>query len=57
MCTERHEAGKGLVVADVIQPCSNTSHLEVIADVTMIRSSMPFDGGRVLNIHPVTHNQ
>lgn len=57
MCTERRDAGKGLVVADVIQPWSNTSHLEVIADVTMIRSSTPFYSGRVLNIHTVTYNQ
>lgn len=28
-------------MADVIEACSNTSRLEVIADVTMIRSSTP----------------
>lgn len=43
-------------MADVIEACSNTSRLEVIADVTMIRLSMPPCCGTVLYTHHVTYN-
>lgn len=46
---------KRQVIADVIEHCSNTSHLEVIADVTMIRLLMPLFSGTVLYTHHVTH--
>lgn len=40
--------GKRQVIADVIEACSNTSRLEVITDVTVIRSSMPPCPGTLL---------
>lgn len=43
-------------MADVIEACSNTSRLEVIADVTMIRLSMPPCRGTALYTHHVTCN-
>lgn len=44
-------------MADVIEPCSNTSRLEVITDVTMIRSSMAPRCGAELYTHHVKCNQ
>lgn len=44
-------------MADVIEPCSNTSRLEVITDVTMIRSSMAPRCGTELYTHHVKCNQ
>lgn len=44
-------------MADVIEPCSNTSRLEVITDVTMIRSSMAPCCGAELYTHHVKCNQ
>lgn len=44
MWTEGQKADRELI-ADVIEPCSDTSRLEVVADVTMIRlSKVPFCG-------------
>lgn len=40
--------GKRQVIADVLEACSNTSGLEVITDVTVIRSSLPPCPGTLL---------
>lgn len=53
MCTERR-GGKRQVIADVIEACSNTSRLEVITDVTVIRSSLPPCPGTALYSQRVT---
>lgn len=47
--------GKRQVMADVIEACSDTSRLEVITDVTVIRSSLPPRPGAVLHSQHVTH--
>lgn len=47
--------GKRQVIAEVIEACSNTSRLEVITDVTVMRSSPPPCPGTLLYSQPVTH--
>lgn len=47
--------GKRQVMAGVLEACSNTSRLEVITDVTVIRSSLPPRPGTLLYSQHVTH--
>lgn len=47
--------GKRQVIAEVMEACSNTSRLEVITDVTVIRSSLPPRPGTLLHGQHVSH--